>query len=353
MVILFSVPSMAQNKLAQLYVGYLSNCTPLAQWTSQDISDLTHANGFIVLPINYHCGSDSQYMQQVLTTLQTVKSGKPNANVWISTPGFHGTSYFTSNAGTGPFLLSLKSQVSSLLGTSYWQDRVKGIYLYDEGLQGTLSSSNTLSQYVLNVRAKVDSFYNLLTTNSNNYKELVWAPYWLLENGPSLAKVISTWMSFSNDHIAAGSPYPLFDSIMIQSNLVLKAGSVPASDQYIKQLVINSSLDHIRYWASNQHINGAYPMTSSSGRKTRVGVIMELTDAFRDSYPESLKREETKVFYKEQIDKMSSLVGNDAVDFSYYLGTKEWYNNESRMLDCVNNFYGGANESGSVALCMQ
>jgi hypothetical protein len=389
MMFIISIPAFAQDKMTLLYVGHdTGNGTPLSKWNVTTINQLSHSNGFLILPISNNMAGYASfnryqsYLNDVAEVVIAIKSARTDrglpANVWLSTPqgkvkGMSLADLPGSNV-TDTFMSQLRSKVVAATGYSFWSNNVKGIYLFDEILDVYTSIPQPEQQqadYVSAVKSSIEKVYNLNTTDlSNPYRKgLIWSPYWGMENA-KLTHNISIWLSYSNTRY---NNYPLFDGIFIQSNLIFKAGKTVSTceqenekrkeqDQIdcaaaatYKQQLTDWSFEHIRHWAANQHINGVYPKVFPYGHKTKVGVNIEINNGFKHGETQ-LKRDETKAFYKMGVDEYDWLVKNGR-DFIFFVSSKNQLddNNTPEIKTCINNFYNPSFEvvAGPVAKCME
>jgi hypothetical protein len=120
----------------------------------------------------------------------------------------------------------------------------------------------------------------------------------------------------------------------------------------MKSLLTNWSHTHIGHWARSQHINGVYPVSFPSGRKTKVGVNIEITNGFKHGETD-LKKPETKAYDKMAVDEYDSLTkGNGS--FLFYISSKDQLDNAPEIKICINNYYNPNHTvpAGSVASCM-
>lgn len=237
----------ATEKSMLLYVGPHSaySCGKTALITNDQVEKkLSNVTDFIILPTGTYCNENYisykyssteyyNYMEYINDVIDTLKVIEPsNKNVWISTP----PTIFKDQAGNitniyprvwsdiNSFLLDLRHQVINKVGLTFWDDKVNGIYLYDEYID--TNSSSLSYKYSRKLRDYIDVTYNgIPSADLNNplasswnsvqfqgptYKGLHWNPYY------GVRFSIDNHISVSNNQSRV-----LFDKIHIQPENVL------------------------------------------------------------------------------------------------------------------------------------
>lgn len=358
-----ALPASAQNKMMQLIVGQYDANKQIDVWSKSDLDRLYSANGFLVLPgaghiVGYADWRDNcarkcydDYIDDVVVTLNNIKQsrGVGQADVWISAPptAIAGSLANPSGATISTFLQHLRTRVKNEVGISFWDQNVKGIYMYDEALNADPGSN--IHQYVHLLRSRLDIEYNPTPLPFSDYKGMMIAPYWALEHGINNSHVIRTYLEASNNRAGL---YPLFDYIYVQTNYPLM-GAPNYQNHEVKPLVLANSLPETKDWAQNQRIDNVYP-SNNHIRKTKIGITMELNRGYDlDPIPVNMEQISSTIqYYKEALDVLGPLVANPKVDFLFYADAKDNFNNTPSLYDCINNFYNNAAENSAVASCM-
>ncbi|MCG7550142.1 hypothetical protein [Pseudoalteromonas sp. Of7M-16] len=361
LLLVISSNSSAKENSMIWYVGHMDgsgNKVPML--TSSHLNRLSNVTEFIISPTyseknisyasyRFNQGayySYGQYILDIENTLVTINNNNPNTKVWISTPPIIQKNcqvclidklhyYPSKTSDVNAFLVDLKLAIENKLGTSFWENNVSGIYLYDEGLKAAHVNSK-MTNYVKALARYVDTTYN--------QKKLMWAPYYNLENGSSQARIISSWLSTN-----------AFDRIDIQPNVIFRSNIIHNSKATTCNSAIKldeqfcepdkTALSTIKSWVASQSVNGV------RNPRVEIGVVMELENTFDSRVYSSLPKfdpgktlEKTQRYYANYVKTFQQFVGNK--NFTFYAGTASWLNFTPALSNCINDFYDGVNENG-------
>lgn len=146
-----------------------------SSWDSLAASPVTD---YIFIPkdIGAYGGNKEGYINNlapiVLNFIQQITTRKPNASIWIGTPGINSTNYNSATSSLDPFydfILSLKTA----LGNTVWETNIAGIYMNMEAIYGTVDENNLITNSC--IKLMNDLSYRI---HVNLEKEFLWIPYY-------------------------------------------------------------------------------------------------------------------------------------------------------------------------------
>ena len=265
----------------------------------------------------YKDGSTGLYsyttaVNAVTAAVNNIKlSNKASVPVWIATPGITSMTPSTSISTMLTPITNYLNSVKSALGT-YWTSNVKGIYMNQEAVYGTLDTANLMGNP--SVKLMNDVSYRVHSTFA---KKFMWAPYY------------STWESSAAENIKkvgwVTNTTNIYDQVFLQPSYYF-------TGIYNDAPVTN--LDGVYYSVSKQAVsyrNNVTVTPRTTNATAQVGIQMEIDSRIAwDSA--ALSR------YNAYVTKFSGFRGQ--YPFSYYAGARDSlaYSNWLPMSK-INSFY--------------
>jgi hypothetical protein len=304
-----------------LYVGPTKSGTPYPTYSVSDINMMTNVNEFVICLSpdweTYKDGSTGMYsyttaVNAVTSIVNTIKaSNKASAQVWIATPAITSMTPSSSISAMYTPISNYIDSVKSALG-SYWTSNVKGIYMNQEAIYGTVDYANLMANS--SVKLMNDVSYRVHSTHN---KKFMWAPYY------------STWESSAAENIKrvgyVTNTTNIYDQVFLQPSYYF-------TGIYNDAPITN--LDGVYYSVSKQAVsyrNNVTVVTRSPSATATIGVQMEIDSRITwDSA--ALSR------YNAYESKFGGFRGS--YPFSYYAGNRDSlaYSNWTPM-NRINSFY--------------
>jgi hypothetical protein len=147
-----------------------------ADWTAIAASKCLD---FIIIPkdAGTYGTSEEEYIANlsplIVDCINKLTSKKPDAKIWIGTPGISSLNYTQSAATSLNPILAYINSVRSNVGETIWNKNIRGIYMNCEAIYGDLNydnlSANSTVKLMSSLSAKIHSDLN---------KEFLWIPYY-------------------------------------------------------------------------------------------------------------------------------------------------------------------------------
>ncbi|GKX67620.1 DUF4855 domain-containing protein [Inconstantimicrobium mannanitabidum] len=291
-------------KMITLTVGQCDSFTD-ADWQALRNSNCTD---FVIIPAlagNYNsdeAGYENQLAPKVINAINKLATTMSWANIWIGTPGIGYSNCSIASSSLNPFynyITYVKNQISS----SIWNNNVRGIYMNEESVYGSVDYSNLGSNSTIKLM-------NDLSYRVHNYlgKSFLWIPYY--GYGSSPATIIKN-IGYVADRTS------IFDYVIIQPH-------------YYFDSTVQSNLAGVYYSVQNQAIcyrNGVAVTQKTSN--TIIGVEMESDWHILspNSYSDFLGR------YNEYVSEFSTFAG--VYPLAFYWDT----NLQKSLNERINPFY--------------
>ncbi|RJE73287.1 hypothetical protein BGP78_03225 [Pseudoalteromonas sp. MSK9-3] len=344
MLILLLIPHFKTLSSDKLYIITVdAKDDPGNEVNKERLNLLSNINGFIITPTGnansasgfatYNFSTSNYYdylpfIQEAVKTISVIRdSNHSGKKIWIALPktetGIESSRYYRIPQSTDirSYLIDLEKAVSQKFGNTFWNNNIKGFYMADE----SLSVSGSQHDYIIRARQVIDEKYN----SSNSYnKELTWSPYYGLEANNK--KIISYWIN--NKFI--------FDKIYIQPNVMFYSSrNLGKEESYIP-------LSKIEDWVDGQNVSGITPTKNGlSGFPTKIGVNIELINAYRKEYTTTEQRIRNIKIFNETIRHFERFIANQRVPAIFFAESPKTIRQTPSVANCISNIFDNSIEN--------
>ena len=269
----------------------------------------SHANNFVIVPqiASTYGSTESGYKTQlaplVINVINKLIAKNSAVQIWIGTPGIDSGNCGIESTSLDPFYNYI-TYVQAQIGTTKWSNNIKGVYMNEEAVYGTVNYSDLMANAT--IKLMNDLSYRVRTTSS---KKFLWIPYY--GYGADAATTIK-----NIGYVADQST--IFDYAIIQPH-------------YYFDSTVQANLNGVYYSVTDNKVDyrDGVAVITTKGSSTIIGVEMEFDWQIvnPNNYAQYVG------YYNEYVTKYTSLLGSHA--FSFYWGGNVQY----AVSDRINAFY--------------
>lgn len=247
-------------------------------------------------------GYKSQLAPLVVDAINQLVMRRRTAKIWIGTPGITSKDYAIASTSADPFYNYIK-YIRDRIGTSKWSNNIRGIYMNQESVYGTVDYSDIMSNPTVRLMSELS-----VKIHKTLKKEFLWIPYYGYGSDPAnIIKNIGYVTDLTN----------IFDYVVIQPH-------------YYFDGAVKVNLDGVYYCVKKQNVcfRDGKPVTAKKS-KTLIGPEMELDwhIVMPNNYPNQLGR------YLDYVAKYAEFKSAKPVVF-YWDG-----NIQNALKERINEYY--------------
>ncbi|MDP4185427.1 MAG: DUF4855 domain-containing protein, partial [Bacteroidota bacterium] len=195
-------------------------------------------------------GYKTQLAPLMINAINQLVMRNSKSKIWIGTPGVTSKDYSIASTSDDPFFNYIK-YIKDQIGTSKWTNNIRGIYMNQESVYGTVDYLNPMDNATIKLMSDLST-----QVHSILKKEFLWIPYYGYGSDP--ATIIKN-IGYVADK------YSIFDYVVIQPH-------------YYFDGTVKTNMDGVYDCVKNQNVcyRDGTPVITPKISKTAIGPEMEL-----------------------------------------------------------------------------